>query len=223
MDMEEEGEGQYFTKFNDAFFVVNPIFKYLDEDRIVPYEDNKSFSGEMQDDYLNYDMDMIDIAHNKRTKPMIGMMEHIFGKYNYIRYGSYYLVNSNAEKKLDKVYDAMLGSSYNQMPSKLAFHIVTKIKGDYDNYPDSTDQKQNMKGIINRAIDNDYNDYINNKEERSNFYSKLFHQRGGRSTLRKHKRITRRKNKKSNNRMRKTKQSKSKNRKYKNRKSKQSK
>jgi hypothetical protein len=159
--------GPYFTKFNDAFFIVTPIFKYLNEEDIVPYED---FSGEDKSEYLNHDYENTD-----GNKLKIGMMEHIFGKYNYTKYGSYYLVNANAEDKLDKVYDGML----NQKPIKLAFHIVTKIKGEYDDYPDFTDEKRYMQGIINRAINIDFKDYEHSPEERMKRYSKLFYQQGG--------------------------------------------
>jgi hypothetical protein len=163
--------GPYFTKFNDAFFIVTPIFKYLNEEDIVPYED---FSGEDKSEYLNHDYENTD-----GNKLKIGMMEHIFGKYNYTKYGSYYLVNANAEDKLDKVYDGMLGPSFYQKPIKLAFHIVTKIKGEYDDYPDFTDEKRYMQGIINRAINIDFKDYQHSPEERMKRYSKLFYQQGG--------------------------------------------
>ena len=203
-----EEEGALFTRFDNAFFIVNPIFKYLDEGKIVPYEDNKSFLGEVQSNYLNYRDDNM----------TIGMMEHIFGKYNYIKYGSYYLVNADSEDKLDKIYDGILESSVGQTPIKLAFHFITKIKGNYDNYPDYTDEKFNMKLIIDRAINRDYVDEIQNSEERMKRYSKLFYQQAGKRSSTKRSSTKQSKSKQRKTKQRKTKQRKSKQRKTKQRK-----
>ena len=168
-----EEDGAFFTKFNKSFLVVQPIYKYLDEDeRIVPYENTQIFSGEVQQ-----------------------MLQDIVGKFNYIDYSNYFLVNASKEDKLNKVYDGVLG--YYKTPIKLAFHIVTEIKGEFDNYPDFTDEKRHMKTLIDRAIDNDYTDYINNEEKRLAFYEKLFHQAGGKRSKSKRSKSKRSKSKRS--------------------------